>query len=415
MSRSATVAAAYLMVALSLDSPDAIDMIKERRPVIDPSETFRYQLGLFHQGDNKVTLKDRSTRHFYMERNATFFMNGQTSSPATDKMARYPATPTPSQPATPSGGHGRRKIRCKMCRRHLAVREHMMDHILDQAPISRPRTPSNFSLPAPMSRASIDSGISDKAQERRGSVVSDIVNPLTGLPGARSRQPSMSAERPLLIPSPLSPLSPNDTSSSSVPFPRSSTPGLTISAMTPVDPARPTPINDAPLVDTPGSMTRSSSLDHRRSSSGGSLGRRATLTGSTSSSGRQLQSADQLASRLPPHLQALRSGSGSPVTGDNSPTVSSPPSSPEKETSGMSNGSGSSEARTAARRRSMLFMTPTEGSRERRGSSSAGFGGELASSGPPILVNPKCSGYFVEPVCLNIFSSCLILLFPQLW
>lgn len=31
-------------------------------------------------------------------------------------MAKYPATPTASAPATPQGGFGKRKIRCKMCR-----------------------------------------------------------------------------------------------------------------------------------------------------------------------------------------------------------------------------------------------------------------------------------------------------------
>ncbi|KAG8703623.1 hypothetical protein FRC09_004066 [Ceratobasidium sp. 395] len=40
--------------------------------------------------------------------------------------ASFPRTPTASAPATPGGP--RRRIRCKMCRRELATREHMMDH-----------------------------------------------------------------------------------------------------------------------------------------------------------------------------------------------------------------------------------------------------------------------------------------------
>jgi hypothetical protein len=95
-----------------------------------PSETFWKQLELYHASNGKVSLKDRSTRKFYMERTTTKFMSeaahcsqrsalmsdGDGSAPPMDKMAKYPATPTLSNPPTPSGGHGRRKIRCKMCR-----------------------------------------------------------------------------------------------------------------------------------------------------------------------------------------------------------------------------------------------------------------------------------------------------------
>ncbi|KAI9632039.1 uncharacterized protein MKK02DRAFT_21395 [Dioszegia hungarica] len=383
MSRSATVASAYLMTALSLPPSEAVDMVRLYRPVIDPSETFLHQLGLFHSGDGKVTLRDRSTRHFYMERNATSFMNGQTSSPAVDKMAKYPATPTPSAPASPMGGLGRRKIRCRTCRRFLAVREHMMDHILDQAPVSRPRTPSNFSLPAPLQMHRLSD-----AGSRRGSAVSDIVNPLTGLPGARSRQPSMSSDRPNLNSpfSPLTPISPTDPSESgSVPFPRASTPGLTLTARALIS----TGTAQSLSVESPGEMTPAHPGDQPPMAAPSMPNRRAA-------SSRPLQTAEQLASRLPPHLQALRSGSSSPVPIAASPMSNSPPSSPEKETAHPAvNGSGSGSGS------GMLSMTPTG---ERRGSAASvaggigGFGGELASTGTPILVNPRCSGYFVEPL-----------------
>ena len=42
--------------------------------------------------------------------------NGELEEEATEHMAKYPATPTASAPATPQGGFGKRKIRCKMCR-----------------------------------------------------------------------------------------------------------------------------------------------------------------------------------------------------------------------------------------------------------------------------------------------------------
>ena len=140
---------------------------------------------------------------------------------------------------------------------------------------------------------------------------------------------------------------------------------------------------------------------------------------------REYQSADQLNSRLPPHLLALRharSGSGS-STGTAplaSPIGSSPPSSPERDI-GPSAANASSAASSVGggatgvnRRRSLLAMTSTGGSgRERQGSASSdapGFGGSIPNAGPPILANPKCSGYFVEPVRRALHTSLLELL-----
>jgi dual specificity phosphatase 12 len=68
MSRSATVVAAYLMRTLDLDPVEAVSFLRERRPVVDPSETFWHQLGLYYRADGRVTLKDRSTRQWYLER-----------------------------------------------------------------------------------------------------------------------------------------------------------------------------------------------------------------------------------------------------------------------------------------------------------------------------------------------------------
>lgn len=75
MSRSATVVAAFLMRELRLDPVEAITFLRERRPVVDPSETFWHQLGLYYQADGRVTLKDRSTRQWYLERTTGHVMS----------------------------------------------------------------------------------------------------------------------------------------------------------------------------------------------------------------------------------------------------------------------------------------------------------------------------------------------------
>ncbi|WVR06350.1 hypothetical protein IAU60_003381 [Kwoniella sp. DSM 27419] len=400
MSRSATVVAAYLMRAYDLDPVQAVVSLREKRPVVDPSETFWHQLGLFYNADGRVSLKDKSTRRFYMERTASQFMNGDGSAPPLDKMAKYPATPTPSNPPTPSGGHGRRKIRCKMCRRHLAVRDHMMDHILDQAPVSRPRTPSNLNLPSPSIASSPSfangSAAGSGVRERRQSVVSDVINPLTGLPGAvRSRQPSTSSERIHDRGD-----SGNSQNGAGVPILKSITPGLALTA------ASPEVSNHGKLPSEreglPGSILSPKDV----TASPTATTPRAESPTAAGPPGRVFQSADQLASRLPPHLLALRmAGSGSgPGAGSNSlpsPVASSPASSPEKERDTSAPGSATSQTfppsgnvANAARRMSMLTMTSAHPTERRGSSGEGGFGG----GGPPILVNPKCSGYFVEPL-----------------
>lgn len=480
MSRSATVVAAYLIKAMQVDPAEAVEMIRAKRPVVDPSETFWYQLGLFYNADGKVSLRDRSTRQFYMERTTTQFMNGKGGAPRTDKMARYPATPTPSQPPTPAGSHGRRKIRCKMCRRQLAVREHMMDHILDQSPASRPRTPSNAGHASPRTSFSFTE------QPRRGSVsgIADVINPLTGQPQARSRHGSMSSGAP----SPMSTLPEESGSASglrrknSLPSPRrkSSLSALSITANAQDEHSGTGkgPLSPVNRTGTPGLKFGSSSSTFTNSSGSGSSGKDSStssqpgqivsppvvpspqplsrngsamsppnefpMQGPTSS--RSFQSPDQLNARLPPQLLALRAAAAGGMNGLASPIGSSPASSPERErdlpagsfhpsynrhSAASQSGGGSSTggqgeesggAKAAARRMSLLAFTPTEGNNngERPGASGSsgsgssasgqgsldrvrrpsqpGYGGEIATGGPAILVNPKCSGYFVEPL-----------------
>ncbi|WWD04856.1 hypothetical protein V865_002927 [Kwoniella europaea PYCC6329] len=415
MSRSATVVAAFLMREYDLDPVQAVVALREKRPVVDPSETFWHQLGLFYNADGRVSLKDKSTRRFYMDRTASQFMNGDGGAPAIDQMAKYPLTPSPSNPPTPMGGHGRRKIRCKMCRRQLAVREHMMDHILDQQPVSRPRTPSNVTLPSPKLSTSSNfapaSGSSAKERERRASVVSDVINPLTGLPGRRASHTSISSLSALqttaLDNSSKDSQSQQPSPGGGIPLPRKpSTPGLTLTASSPETgnhsklsgekehmpsilgklennnsspkllSSSPKPISNAP----------SPCLDNQPPPSGG----------------RVFQSAEQLNSRLPPQLLALRMAGSTPTSQLSSPIGSSPTSSPEKENHTPSQQSyppsQSQNVTNAARRMSMLAMTPnTPDTLERRGSISDIQGGS-GSGGYPILVNNKCSGYFVEPL-----------------
>lgn len=126
ISRSATIVAAYLMYTLNLDPEAALEMIRKVRPNIEPNQGFSRQLEIFHQARFKISRRDKTTRMFYMERALEEVLNGDGSMPETDMFAKYPYTPSDSTPNTPGGP--RRRIRCKMCRHELATREHMLDH-----------------------------------------------------------------------------------------------------------------------------------------------------------------------------------------------------------------------------------------------------------------------------------------------
>ncbi len=253
-----------------------------------------------------------------------------------------------------------------------------MDHILDQSPIQE-RTPSVFDLPSP----GISSANGSGSTERRPSVVSNIINPLTGQPGATSQSRHDSTFSG--VPSPIQPTHDMGTSQDSrhskrsgTPLSRSTAPGVILTASSPevstggrfagVD----SPIFPiSPLVPSPKVTSRTASTDTPR----------------------QLQTAEQLASRLPAHLQALRT-TPSGTRGLSSSSQSSPTSSPEKIASSYVPAHTfppTGPSISVTRKTSLLPMAPADSS----------GGGRMSSenAGPPILANPKCSGYFVEPVC----------------
>ncbi|KAF9051219.1 hypothetical protein BDZ89DRAFT_1088719 [Hymenopellis radicata] len=188
MSRSATIVAAYLMYTRHLTPEAALELIRKSRPQIDPNTGFLVQLELFHKASFRISQRDKSTRMFYMERAVEEVMNGDGTLPPTDMFAKFPRTPTDSTPNTPGGP--RRRIRCKMCRQELAAREHMLDHgqLGDATPANltpaSSRRPSTHQPPSrhpstsqPRSRLG-----SESSRPRRPSGLSSFVDALTMSP-----------------------------------------------------------------------------------------------------------------------------------------------------------------------------------------------------------------------------------------
>lgn len=446
ISRSASIVAAYLMNQYDLDPMEAMTMIREKRPLVEPSATFWHQLGLFYNTDGKVSLKDRSIRQYYMERTTTQFISkffvlpfrpplllhlknsdiflrvdGGGTAPSMEKMAKYPASPSPSNSPTLKD-HASRKIRCKMCRRHLAVREHMMDHILDQAPpvpAFRPRTSSGASISSQRASFSSNAGmrftdvVGEGAgflteRERRGSQVSDVINPLTGLPGALSRRSSAGAgSNDALSPTATQTLYERDTVTSPLSIAHNHHNNNNTNTTHPASRRGPILRNHSEPAGTVPPPPVPLPAAHSTTS---------VPAPQAPTTQRALQSADQLNMRLPPQLLALRMAGmgGAAANAGASANASNPPVSPgtntpspviEKERRDQSSSSINTNggAGAAARRFSSLAMTPKDEKEETKLYERRASGGEGMYGPPPILVNNKCSGYFVEPVRLLFF------------
>lgn len=309
--------------------------------------------------------------------------------PSMDHMAKYPLSPTASTPQTPAGATGRRKIRCKMCRRNLATREHMMDHILAQSggPATRPATPSAFALPQPLTTTE---DATFQPLERSNSV-SSVINPLTGLPGARSRRASnASSRRPSL--GAMSAISDGTTRSRS----RSvlgNDGQLTMSRRdssgSATGPSGLAPMTSPEAVKSEGGRPPTPPLpsDSKKEEKEPKEHKEEKKEEKKGPGGRPMLDADALAARLPPQLAALRAGF-SATSNLSSPIASSPPSSPE------------SELPPARRRPSNLGMTsmPQPLTPAALSALTQAHAQQAAQNGPPILTNNKCSGYFVEPL-----------------
>ncbi|KAJ7468029.1 hypothetical protein FB451DRAFT_1369092 [Mycena latifolia] len=176
MSRSVTIVAAYLMYTQNIDPAAALDIIRKARPNVEPNPGFLLQLEIFHNAAFKISRRDKTTRMFYMERAVEEVMNGDGSLPETNMFAKFPRTPSDSAPATPGGGP-RRRIRCKMCRQELATREHMLDHGQLGAPTPAGATPVASRHPsmsmATRPRLGSSSGSGSSLRPRRPSGLAD--------------------------------------------------------------------------------------------------------------------------------------------------------------------------------------------------------------------------------------------------
>ncbi|OCH89205.1 hypothetical protein OBBRIDRAFT_732976 [Obba rivulosa] len=372
MSRSATIVAAYLMYSQNLDVDGALEMIKKVRPRIQPNDGFLRQLEVFHAASFKVSRRDKATRMYYLERVMQDVMNGD-GTVETDMFAKYPRTPTDSAPATPAV-LPKRRIRCKMCRQELATREHMLDH-------------GQLGADTPASAYALS-----PATSRRGSMHDNHpLNPLRSQPP--SRRPS-THERPL---GPLSPL----TSSSTPPA---------ISRRTSMNDSSTRPrmgsaTDTRPLKSSLLALEGAARFGHDLSDLSDSLSESALEDDTPNEQDKQLEMQKDKDANVGTGGEQPRSVA---PHADSEPISAIPPLLARRLSSsnGLAHPSDLaaqlySNPKLAALRQpatpgvsSLSPMSPISPT----GLPANPLAAKIAAVSPPILANPKCSGYFVEPM-----------------
>ncbi|KAI0656971.1 hypothetical protein C8Q70DRAFT_306841 [Cubamyces menziesii] len=339
MSRSVSIVAAYLMVSQGLTPDAALEVIRQSRPDVQPNDGFMRQLEIFYKASFKVSKRDKETRMFYLERVVHEVMNGD-GEVETDMFAKFPYTPSDTPVPMP-----RRRIRCKMCRQELATREHMLDH-------------GQLGPPTPVV-----------------------------LSAASSRRPSMNDTKPL---SPLASGTPSARrASSSGSKPALQGPPLSPSGSTTRRPSMHDMLPRSRLGSINENRPLKSSL-HALDSLSAQIGQEASDSLSESA-------IEEDSSGDEPPKSEEEGDSEAEVTTEKAYKVTPLPSQrpPLSVTSSYVHPSDlaaqlSSHPKLAALRAPAgLAMTPATSAPQSPG---------INIKSPPILVNPKCSGYFVEPM-----------------
>ncbi|ORX54432.1 dual specificity protein phosphatase 12 [Hesseltinella vesiculosa] len=125
MSRSVTVAAAYMMRKANISYERALEMIRIRRPAVQPNEGFMVQLELYESLNYSLDTQHVAYRRFLLSRMAEhqeYMGQLEQYAPAADP--EYNA-PSPDQA---SSSLGFVSLRCKKCRRLLVHSEHVIEH-----------------------------------------------------------------------------------------------------------------------------------------------------------------------------------------------------------------------------------------------------------------------------------------------
>ncbi|KAI8093231.1 protein-tyrosine phosphatase-like protein [Halteromyces radiatus] len=121
ISRSATVAAAYMMRKGNIGYEQALTMIKIRRTMVAPNEGFLAQLELYESLNYEVDPKHAAYRQFMLANMDEYNIYNEMENYTLAADPEYTPPSAPSQLPFVS-------LRCKKCRRTLVHAEHVIEH-----------------------------------------------------------------------------------------------------------------------------------------------------------------------------------------------------------------------------------------------------------------------------------------------
>ncbi|EJD55453.1 dual specificity protein phosphatase 12 [Auricularia subglabra TFB-10046 SS5] len=131
ISRSATIVAAYLMYTQRLTPGAALAIIRARRSCIHPNVGFLQQLEIFYKAGYSVPAGYEAIPLHYTKK-AGVRKAGKNARTQMDMNVQLPQAPIGN------------RIRCRMCRRELATRDHMFPHGAQPTPSPPPAPDSSL-------------------------------------------------------------------------------------------------------------------------------------------------------------------------------------------------------------------------------------------------------------------------------
>ncbi|EKM57957.1 uncharacterized protein PHACADRAFT_139436 [Phanerochaete carnosa HHB-10118-sp] len=195
ISRSTSVVVAYLMYSRGLGPEDALSLIRKARPQVEPNDNFLAQLQVFHKASCRVSMHDKTTRMFYLERMVKGILSEPTWRRKFPNRSQPPSALTDGEPVDTevvtapiviprkvvSAGSNEplRRIRCKMCRQVLATRENLQDHGQLSTPSPSVAYSPIVSTPATfpsLSDAEHPVGVLDHPDEMKHTVDSSVID-----------------------------------------------------------------------------------------------------------------------------------------------------------------------------------------------------------------------------------------------
>jgi dual specificity phosphatase 12 len=122
-SRSATCVVAYLMHRYHISPQEALDQIRQSRPLVEPNEGFMQQLEMYHRMNTPINVEESPVYQRWMYQREVQISSECGMAPEASKI-RY----EDEHLATEDAENAEFELKCKKCRRTLATSAFLIPH-----------------------------------------------------------------------------------------------------------------------------------------------------------------------------------------------------------------------------------------------------------------------------------------------